>query len=64
MEKYLLIVRNHDGEQLYATEVNNFDRLMHRAHVLIDLYLPFKAESCEIWMRTEHHMMVLLGTAF
>lgn len=62
--KYLFIVRNYSGEQLAATEILEPVSLMQIAHGLIDLYVPFNAERCEIWARTDHSKMILLGTAF
>ena len=64
MNQYLFIVRNHAGFQLCVVETQDSCGLMQKAHNLIEAYSRLKAESCEIWFRTEHHKMVLLGTAF
>ena len=64
MDSFLFIVRNGKSQQLYAGEHKVTIGLMQFAHELIDAFSRFGAERCEIWLRSEHHKMLLVGTAF
>ena len=68
MEKYLFIVRNPSGKELYSTELFCPGNLISIAQGLMDsvrgIYHDELVECCEIWSRTEHRSMILIATAF
>lgn len=68
VDPYLFVVRDPIGKELYSAEIPACSGLISLASSLMDTvrseHPEYDVEFCEIWLRTEHHTMSLIATAY
>lgn len=68
VDPYLFVVRDPIGKELYAVEIPACSGLITLAASIMDVvrgdHPEYDVECCEIWLRTEHHTMSLIATAY